>query len=265
MRLFALQLFIKSSLMKKVLLSSLFFLAAAVSVSAQKNTKAKPASKPVATKVNTAPTRDFRNLLDSFSYAAGYNVATNMQAQGITTVNTALMLQGLEDGFKKKQAIMNADQLNSCMQNQLNVFNAAKDEAEKGKGQAFLDSNKKRKEVITLPSGLQYEVLKSGDINSASPKVIDTVVVHYVGKLIDGTEFDNSLKRNEPAAFPVNGVIKGWIEILQLMHINDHWKVYIPSELAYGTAGAGGAIPPNAVLVFDIILEDIRPAKNANN
>ena len=111
-----------------------------------------------------------------------------------------------------------------------------------------------------MPSGLQYEVVKNGNANSPTAKPVDTVVVNYAGTLTDGTEFDNSFKRGEPAAFPVMGVIKGWVEILQLMRTGDHWKVFIPSELAYGAAGAGQSIPPNAVLVFDIVLEAIRPA-----
>jgi len=249
--------------MKKVLLSSCLLFAFAVSVIAQ--TKPKTATKPVSktpakttTKVETV---QFKNLIDSFSYAAGYNVATNMQAQGITQINTVMMNKGVEDVFKKNPARLTPELINSSMQKQLDIFAAEKSLADRSKGIAFLEANKKRKEVITLPSGLQYEVIQNGDANSPMPKSVDTVVVNYIGMLIDGTEFDNSFKRGEPAAFPVMGVIKGWIEILQLMRKGDTWKVYIPSELAYGGGGAaGGAIPPHAVLVFKIVLEDIRPA-----
>ena len=124
----------------------------------------------------------------------------------------------------------------------------------------FLNKNKERKGVIALPNGLQYEILQAGEENGMKPKAIDTVVVDYVGTLIDGKEFDNSLKRGEPATFPLNGVIKGWTEILQLMTKGAHWKVYIPSELGYGDRGAGGSIPPGAVLIFEITLRDIKPA-----
>lgn len=244
--------------MKKVLLSSVLVLAITLSVSAQKDTK-------VAAKTTTVSAPLFKNLIDSFSYAAGYNVATNMQAQGITKLNSVLMQKGIEDVFKKQDAKLSQETINSCMQKQLEIFSAEKSQAERSKGTAFLAANKLRKEVTTLPSGLQYEVIKNGDANSPTPRAVDTVEVNYIGTLIDGTEFDNSFKRGEAAAFPVMGVIKGWIEILQLMHTGDHWKVYIPSELAYGAGGAaGGAIPPHAVLVFEITLEGIRPAVAPN-
>ena len=121
-------------------------------------------------------------------------------------------------------------------------------------------TNKSRKEVTTLANGLQYEILQAGDPNGIKPTAQDTVVVHYVGTLIDGTEFDNSVKRGEPATFPVGGVIKGWTQILQLMTKGAQWKVVIPSELAYGERGAGAQIPPGSVLVFEINLIDIKPA-----
>jgi FKBP-type peptidyl-prolyl cis-trans isomerase FklB len=105
-----------------------------------------------------------------------------------------------------------------------------------------------------------YEVIKAGDPNGIKPRAIDTVEVDYIGTLTDGTEFDNSVKRGQPATFPLGGVIKGWTEILQLMTIGAHWKVYIPSELGYGERGAGGSIPPNATLIFEITLRDIKPA-----
>lgn len=256
--------------MKKVILSSILLLVVAGSAVAQNDAKttAKQATPKTAGKAAVKSSAiEFKNLLDSFSYAAGYNVATNMQAQGITKLNATLMHKGIEDVFKKNEPILTQELINNCMQAQLDVFAAEKSLADKKQGLDYLAENGKRKEVVTLPSGLQYEVIKNGDANSPTPKGIDTVEVNYIGKLIDGTEFDNSFKRGEMAAFPVMGVIKGWIEILQLMHIGDHWKVHIPSELGYGGGGAaGGAIPPNSVLVFEITLEGIRPAvaKTAN-
>lgn len=250
--------------MKKVLLSSILMLFVTIAVNAQNNanTPSKTTVKTtVKAPVTTGTAPKFKNLIDSFSYAAGYNVATNMQAQGIFELNTNMMAMGVEDVFKNRTAKLSKELINSCMQKQLDSFAAKKSIAERSEGIAFLEANKKRKEVITLPSGLQYEVMKNGDANSPMPKNIDTVEVNYIGTLTNGTEFDNSFKRGEPAAFPVMGVIKGWIEILQLMRKGDQWKVYIPSELAYGAGGAaGGAIPPNAVLVFEITLEGIRPA-----
>ena len=123
-------------------------------------------------------------------------------------------------------------------------------------GQAYLEANKKKEGVVTLPSGLQYKIITEG--KGKQPKSTDTVVAHYRGTLINGTEFDSSYKRNEPATFPVAGVIKGWQEALPLMKEGAKWQVYIPAELAYGPRGAGDVIGPNEVLVFDIELLSVK-------
>ena len=123
-------------------------------------------------------------------------------------------------------------------------------------GQAFLERNGAREEVITTNSGLQYEVLVSGD--GASPDPTDLVTVHYTGTMTDGTVFDSSVQRGQPAEFPANRLIAGWVEALQLMQVGDKWMLYIPSELAYGDRGAGGVIGPGATLVFEIELLDVR-------
>ncbi len=248
--------------MKQILISSIFLFTAVISVSAQSSRKpvtrtttksaAKPAEKP------TAPA--FKNLLDSFSYAAGFNVATNMKAQGINKLNVAMMQKGLDDVFKNNPAALTTEASNACMQQQLAIFAAEKSDIDKAKGRAFLEANKKRKEVITLPDGLQYEIIKSGDVNGKHPTLTDSAVVHYIGTLIDGVEFDNSYKRGQPYATLLTRVVQGWTEILQLMKPGDQWKVYIPSELAYNDNGAaGGAIPPHSVLIFDMTLVEIRP------
>lgn len=249
--------------MKKVILSTVVFVLLAISVSAQKTTKttkakAKPAAK--ATTKTDANKPVFKNLIDSFSYAAGFNVATNMQVQGISKLNTEMMFKGLDDVFKKNNPLMTQEVINVCMQQQLEIFNKEKTEKELAEGRAFLETNKKRAGVITLPSGLQYEIVKKGDSSSVMPKATDTVVVNYIGKFIDGNEFENSIKSGKTAAFPLNNMIKGWVEALQLMHIGDHWRTFIPSELAFGPNGSGQVIPPNSVLIFDIILEDVKPA-----
>ena len=127
--------------------------------------------------------------------------------------------------------------------------------AAKSAGEEFLAANKQQAGVITLESGLQYKVISEG--NGAIPKIGDTVRCHYEGRLINGTVFDSSYKRNEPAEFPVNGVIAGWVEALQLMPVGSKWQLFIPSELAYGAHGAGQAIGPNETLIFDIELIDI--------
>lgn len=125
-------------------------------------------------------------------------------------------------------------------------------EKNKAEGLAFLEQNKKKEGVVTLPNGLQYKVISSG--NGPSPKATDTVKVHYKGTLIDGREFDSSYRRGEPAVFPLNKVIKGWTEGLQLMKVGDKWTLYIPSELGYGENGAGEMIGPNSTLIFDVEL-----------
>lgn len=251
--------------MKKVLLGSVVLIALTTQVTAQSGSKAaaKPAAKTTAKGTAAAP--KFKNLIDSFSYAAGFNVASNMQAQGISKLNTALMAQGVEDVFKKKDPKLSQEVINTCMQKQLDVFAAEKAEVAQAKGRAFLEANKKRKEVITTATGLQYEVIKNGDANSPTAKSIDTVVVNYRVALFDGEDIENSFKSGQPAVFPVTGVIKGWIEVLQLMRKGDHWKVYVPSELAYSAAGNGPAIPPHSTLKFEISLEDIKPAVTAGH
>ncbi|MFH2003497.1 MAG: FKBP-type peptidyl-prolyl cis-trans isomerase, partial [Bacteroidota bacterium] len=145
------------------------------------------------------------------------------------------------------------------LQKQLMARHEEKINAEKDKnkieGEAFLAENKKDKDVITLPSGLQYKIITAG--TGPKPKSTETVAVHYSGTLIDGTEFDSSFKRGEPATFPVTGVIKGWVEALQLMPVGSKWKLFIPTDLAYGERGAGGVIGPNATLIFEIELLSI--------
>ena len=165
----------------------------------------------------------------------------------------------MEDVFKKRPASLTEQQANMCIQQKLQANATKKSTGEKVKAAAFLEANKKRVGVITLPSGLQYEIIKKGDASSATPKLTDTVVANYAGTLIDGKEFDNSYKRGEPLTIAVGGVIKGWTEILQLMHIGDKFKVFIPSELAYGERGAGADIPGGAALIFDMELLGIKP------
>jgi len=136
---------------------------------------------------------------------------------------------------------------------------ATKELAEKNKqaGEAFLAENKKKDGVVTLPSGLQYKILKAGD--GPKPSAEDTVVCQYRGTLIDGKEFDSSYKHNQPATFPVNRVIKGWTEALQLMPTGSKWQLFIPPDLGYGDRGAGADIPPDATLIFEVELVSIKP------
>jgi FKBP-type peptidyl-prolyl cis-trans isomerase FklB len=245
-----------------------FFLGMCVlltATTAEAQAKKKPAT--TATKGGTSlPTAYLKNSLDSFSYALGVNIANNLKMQQIDKVNAVAMQKAMADVFNKKGTALNDQQCNAVIQSTLQgtaskraAVDKVKIDAEKAKGQTFLAANKKRDGVIELPGGLQYEVITKGDPASAMPKLQDTFVAHYAGTLIDGKEFDNSYKRGEPITYPVTQVVRGWTEALQLMHIGDKWKLYIPSELGYGDRGSG-AIPGGATLVFEIELVGIKPA-----
>ena len=245
--------------MKQIFLSACVLAILGISVNAQTKPKAKlivvnPAGviKPAISSLKTPA--------DSFSYALGMNVANNLKQQGIEVLSYSSMQKAMEDVFKKRSFSLTEQQANAVIQQKLQANAAKKSSGEKNKSLAFLDANKKRAGVITTASGLQYEVTKKGDASSAMPKAEDTVVANYAGTLIDGKEFDNSYKRGTPLTIPVSGVIKGWTEVLQLMHVGDKFKVYIPSELGYGERGAGAEIPPGATLIFDMELLKIVPA-----
>ncbi|MEN9571549.1 MAG: hypothetical protein RL172_2780 [Bacteroidota bacterium] len=220
--------------------------------------------KPVKTTAGTAATPAvLRTAIDSFSYAVGVNIANNLKTQNITKINQAAMQKAISDVFAKKGTILTDEQCNVVIQTMLQGSASRKADVEKAKSKKFLEENKKRAGVITLPSGLQYEVLRAGDPTSAMLTMQDTFVVHYAGTLIDGKEFDNSYKRGEPLVYPVGAVIRGWTEALQLMHKGDKWKLYIPSELGYGDRGAGADIPGGAALIFEMELLDIKPGAPA--
>ena len=240
--------------MKKAFLFVCVFGSVAATVNAQKT----PVKKPVAPKtVATAPV--LKTSIDSFSYAAGYNIANSMKQQGVTSINAAMVQRAMDDVFRKRTTLLTEEQCGMTLQQKLQEYAHKKMSAERAKGDAYLEANKKKPGVIALPNGLQYEIMKAGEPSGMKPTAADTVVVHYVGTLTDGTKFDASTDRGEPATFPVNGVIRGWTEILQLMTKGAKWKVTIPSDLAYGERGAGGIIGPNATLVFEIDLLDIKP------
>lgn len=202
-----------------------------------------------------------KNKMDSFSYAVGLAVASNMKQSNITKVNFAAFNKAMETIFSGNEPLMSQELTNMTIQQRMQEYMAEKTKAEKAKGAAYLASNKSKAGVTTLPNGLQYEVLAKSTLpQRVKPKPEDTVVVHYVGTLVDGKEFDNSVKRGQPAQFAVGGVIRGWTEILQLMETGDKWKVTIPSELGYGEQGNQG-IPGGAVLVFEIDLLEVKQAK----
>jgi FKBP-type peptidyl-prolyl cis-trans isomerase len=204
----------------------------------------------------------FKTVKDKASYAFGLNIGNSFNREGFD-LNFDLLVKGLSDALNKAEPKLSDEEIREAMnafQAELRVKQAAKRkaEAEKNKktGAAFLAKNKKQKGVITTKSGLQYQILIAG--KGKSPKKTDTVKTHYRGTLIDGTEFDSSYKRNQPATFGVSGVIKGWTEALQLMRVGAKWKLFIPSDLAYGeNPRPGSPIGPNAVLVFEIELLSI--------
>ena len=248
---------IKKVQMKKLLFSIILGTVISTGSIAQVNkTAAKPAAKPVVkTAVAVSP---MKNGVDSFSYAAGLNIATSMKEQGISQINGALLQRAIDDVLKNRKYLMTDEQANLTLQQQLQLYAQKRSAAETAKGKAFLASNKNRPGVITLPNGLQYEVVKAGDPAGIKPTIADTVIVNYKGTLVDGTEIDNSFTRGEPATFLLTQVIRGWTEIIQLMTKGAHWKVYIPSELGYGDMGKAPSVPPGATLIFDIVLEGVK-------
>lgn len=240
--------------MKKLMFSAVAAMAF-IHVDAQIKKPVPAAAKP------KAMATGLKNASDSLSYAVGMSVAGSMQQSGVEKLNSQLFAKAINDVYSKSKTVFTPEEASMTIQNKLQEYAKKKSEAQKAEGQNFLALNKRRTNIIALPNGLQYEIIKAGDANGPKPKAVDTVVVDYVGTLTNGTEFDNSVKRGQPATFPLNGVIRGWTEILQLMPKGSHWKVYIPSELGYGERPPQGApIPPNAVLIFEITLIDIKPA-----
>lgn len=236
-------------------------LLALVSVSFMANAQKTAAKKTSAGKEVAADATPLKNAIDSFSYAAGLNIAQSMKQQGVPGINGDLVKKAMEDVYGGKTPLLTEEQSNMTLQEKLQAFMQKKMEADKAKGAAYLEENKKKPGVKVLPGGLQYEVLRSGAAGGKKPaSAQDTVVVHYRGTLIDGTKFDASYDRGEPATFGLSQVIRGWTEILQHMTVGDKWKVTIPSDLAYGEAGRGPVIGPNQVLVFEMELLDVKQA-----
>jgi FKBP-type peptidyl-prolyl cis-trans isomerase FklB len=193
--------------------------------------------------------------MEKFSYALGMSIAGNLIQSGVKTVNPEIFLEAFKDTFDGEMPKIMPEEANKILEEFIGKANASKGADNLEEGVKFLAENSKAEGVIELPSGLQYKVLKEGD--GAIPKATDQVKCHYHGTLTDGSVFDSSVERGQPADFPVNGVIQGWIEALQLMPAGSKWKLFVPSELAYGQQGAGGAIGPNTALIFDVELLEI--------
>lgn len=195
------------------------------------------------------------NQLDRLSYALGLSMGNNFRASGIQEINVQDFADGVAAVFYGSDPKMTYDEAKAEIQKFFTEMQKKQEDAAAEmakKGEEFLMENGKRAEVKTTPSGLQYEVLAEGD--GPQPTATDQVEVHYTGKLIDGTVFDSSVDRGQPATFGVTQVIPGWVEALQMMKAGSKWRLFIPSALAYGPQGAGGVIGPNQTLIFDVEL-----------
>ena len=227
----------------------------------------------VAGQASAAETLELKTPKEKLSYSIGLNAGRSMKeslkAQSVD-VDMSVLARAISDGLMSAKTSMTDEEIKTVLDTLQKDLMAkqqaqaakqqeeAKGVAEKNKkeGEAFLAANKKKDGVITMPSGLQYKVLVDG--KGKFPKATDTVTVHYRGTLIDGTEFDSSIKRGQPATFPLYQVIKGWTESVQLMKVGSKWQLFIPSNLAYGERGAGGTIGGNATLIFEVELLSIK-------
>lgn len=201
---------------------------------------------------------EIRDENDKISYSVGHQIGGDFKRQGVD-LKSDLVVQGMRDAVQGTKPLLTPEEMNKTLVELKRKVTAAQQEERKmaagksrAEGEAFLAENAKKEGVVTLPSGLQYKILKEG--TGASPQVTDNVTVHYRGRLIDGTEFDSSHKRNQPATFRVSGVIPGWTEAIQRMKPGAKWQLFIPAKLAYGDRGTGSAIPPNSALIFEVEL-----------
>jgi FKBP-type peptidyl-prolyl cis-trans isomerase len=264
--------------MKKFVLPAIIVLALGLQAVAQApatpTTKTAPATQKktpttgaktstAATKPRTALTTDKAKA----SYALGINLGISLKRQDVD-LDPNIIAEGIKDALAGRKPLMTEDEAKAAMtklqqdvrgkmEAKMNALSAANKQA----GDAFLAANKTKEGVVTLPSGLQYKILKAG--TGPKPAATDTVECNYRGTLIDGKEFDSSYKRGEPASFPVSGVIKGWTEALQLMPVGSKWQLFVPSTLAYGERGAGADIAPNSTLIFDVELLSIKAKDQA--
>ena len=193
--------------------------------------------------------------MDSVSYSLGVSVANNLKSSGFETIESSAISAAFNDVFSENDVKISEEDANTLIQDYFMELSQKKSQEATNKGQAFLDENASKEGVVTTASGLQYQVLTEGQ--GAKPVASDEVTVHYHGTLIDGTVFDSSVDRGQPATFPVGGVIQGWVEALQLMNVGSKYKLFIPSNLAYGERGAGGSIGPNETLIFEVELLSI--------
>lgn len=242
-------------------LATLFVISATVFSQAQsKKSTVKTSSNSSKT---TKPKFMLKTQADKFSYAVGMNIAQGIKQQGFAdSVNVAALSKALEDIIKGRKPMLTEEEaqmiIQTYFQSQQSKNGGAKSESgakNEIEGKNFLAENKTKPGVVELPSGLQYQIIKEG--SGEMPKATDKVTTHYHGTLISGDVFDSSVDRKQPASFPVNGVIQGWQEALQLMKTGSKWKLFVPSNLAYGSQGAGPKIGPGTTLIFEVELLSI--------
>lgn len=204
---------------------------------------------------------DLEGEEDRISYAWGHDIGMQLKQQEYA-FNTEILAQGIKDGLQEDVSLLTQEELQEAMltfqnrqQEQFADERKVVGEKNLGEGKVFLDENSTKEGVVVLPSGLQYQILREG--TGQKPQATDRVSTHYIGAFLDGTEFNNSYQGGQPAIFPVNRVIPGWTEALQLMKVGAKWKLWIPSELGYGEEGRGEMIPPNSTLVFEVELLSI--------
>jgi FKBP-type peptidyl-prolyl cis-trans isomerase FklB len=243
--------------MKRIITAAAF--SALVGLSIAQVSAQQPAGAPPATQPAAGGAAGFPDLKTKISYIIGQNMGRQM-ARDKMELDMTTFMAGMKDGIAgTKSALSDAEmqaaiaEFTEAQQVKQNAAKAAQGDKNKAEGAAFLAANGKKEGVTTLPSGVQYKVLKAG--TGVTPKLTDSVTTHYKGTLLDGSTFDSSYERGQPATFPVNGVIAGWTEVLQKMKVGDKWEIYVPGDKAYGPRGTpDGSIGPNAVLTFEIEL-----------
>ena len=193
--------------------------------------------------------------MDKFSYAIGLGIGQNLLSMGAQGINVEDFAQAIADVLNGKETAISHNEAREIVNKYFMELEEKMNAENIEKGKAFLEENAKKEGVITLPSGLQYQIITEG--NGKKPSATDKVKCHYEGTLIDGTLFDSSIKRGQPAVFGVNQVIRGWVEALQLMSEGSKWRLFIPSELGYGAQQAGEMIPPHSTLIFEVELIEI--------
>jgi FKBP-type peptidyl-prolyl cis-trans isomerase FklB len=192
---------------------------------------------------------------DSISYALGMSLASFYKQQGITNINASLVNKAINDVMKNGKPLLTETQMNSCVSNYIQRKQSEKSAGNRKEGEPLLAANKTKPGVVVTASGLQYQIIKQGD--GPKPLSTDKIKCHYHGTLIDGTVFDSSVDRGEPIEYAVTGFIPGWVEALQLMPVGSKWRLFVPSNLAYGDNGSGPKIKPGSTLIFDLELLEI--------